>query len=65
MSRGSYIGGHTVFRVPGFAGRLARKLRKTRQAEKRRALERAGFEEALRAYEAAQPRSVLIKGARK
>ena len=48
--RGSYIGGHSVIRDPARSALLARRLRKTKQAEKRR----------VAAYERAQ--SVLIKG---
>ena len=61
MSKGYYIGGNTVIRDPACSGRLARKLRKTRQTEKRRALERERFEASLKAYEASNPQSVLIK----
>jgi hypothetical protein len=55
---GGYIGGGSVMRDPAYSGRLARKLRKTRQAEKRRAKDRARFETDMAAYQRAQ--SVLI-----
>jgi hypothetical protein len=58
--RDSYIGGHTVMSDPAFAGRLARKLRKTEQSNKRRERERKRFAADLAAYKARQ--SVLIKG---
>jgi hypothetical protein len=62
MSKGkSYIGGHSVIRDPAFAGRLARKLRKTRQAERRCILDRERFAADLAAYEASPPQSILIK----
>jgi len=57
--RNSYIGGHTVTRDPAFTGRLARKLRKTGQSNKRRARERERFAADLAAYKARH--SVLIK----
>jgi hypothetical protein len=57
--RDSYIGGHTVMRDPAYSGRLARKLRKTEQSNKRRAGEREQFAADLAAYKARQ--SVLIK----
>jgi hypothetical protein len=65
MSKGNYIGGHTIIRDPAFAGRLARKLRKTRQSEKRRALERERFAADLSAYKESPPPSVLIKAGSK
>lgn len=62
MSKGSsYIGGHTIIRDPAFWGRLARKLRKTSQAERRRIRERERFEAELEAFKAAPPQSILIK----
>ena len=57
----SYIGGHSIIRDPAFAGRLARKLRKTKQSEKRRARDRERFEADLKAYYASPPQSILIK----
>ena len=58
---GPYVGGHSIIRDPAFASRLARKLRKTKQSEERRARDRKRFETALKAYEASDPQSVLIK----
>jgi hypothetical protein len=60
MSKGgAYIGGHTVIRDPAGARRLARKLRKTKQAEERRAANRQRFAAEMAAYKRSQ--SVLIK----
>ena len=58
--RGSYIGGHSVIRDPARSARLARRLRKTKQAEKRRERDRERLAADMAAYERAQ--SVLIKG---
>jgi hypothetical protein len=58
--RGSYIGGHSVIRDPARSARLARRLRKTKQAEKRRERDRKRLAADMAAYERAQ--SVLIKG---
>jgi hypothetical protein len=59
--RGSYIGGSTIIHDPAYPRRLARKLRKTRQSEKRRALERERLVAELAAYEASNRQPVLIK----
>ena len=61
MSKGSDIGGHSVVRDPGFFGRIARKVRKTKQIERHRTRERECFEAELKAYKSAKRRSVLIK----
>ena len=57
----SYIGGHTIIRDPAFTGRLARNLRKTKQAEQRRTRDRKRFEAELKAFAALRPQSILIK----
>lgn len=61
MSKGNYIGGHTIIRDPAFAIKLARKLRKTRESEQRRAREKERFAGELAAYNESPPPSVLIK----
>jgi hypothetical protein len=58
--RGSCFGGSSIIHDPAYP-RLARKLRKTRQSEKRCAIERERFVAQLAAYEASNRQPVLIK----